>query len=312
MPQCVGLSCRFSGRAGRLEEVRVFSGTAGTCRVRVRDPGALRGRLGAGVVAYVPRYGAYVTLSRAPRETALFPVHCSHSSLPGRYASAAYTPVCGGTTGNMPRIPGGGFLECCDMLRAGLVALRRFGVSVWFAMVRHASLRGDTPYWLTMARYDTPGVRRYASVYVGSGSPVWLVMVRFAGGRGCVASRHLLLPVEEPGLIWRVFSRGSRSGNTGPSHNVALCRAMARAGGSLGCSAMFRLTGSRGPGRLSSGTAAGSAALPSHCFASGGIFFREPGRLPGAGARIRAGKGSVQAQSVPGMFCPSCIVPFIS
>lgn len=29
---------------------------------------------------------------------------------------------------------------------------------------------------------------------------------------------------------------------------------------------------SGGPGRISSGTAAGSAALPSHCFASGGIF----------------------------------------
>ena len=80
---------------------------------------------------------------------------------------------------------------------------------------------------------------------------------------------------------------------------------------------------SRGPGRLSSGTAAGSAALASHCFASGGIFFREPGRLPGAGARIRAGKGSVRAPGVPltaaycpgasGALwrgcCPSCIVP---
>jgi len=60
----------------RLEGVRVFPGTAGTCRATVRNPGALRGRLGAGVVAYVPRYGAYVTLSRAPRETALYPVHC--------------------------------------------------------------------------------------------------------------------------------------------------------------------------------------------------------------------------------------------
>ena len=104
---------------------------------------------------------------------------------------------------------------------------------------------------------------------------------------------------------------------------VALCRALSRAGGSLGCSAMFRLTGSRGPGRLSSGTAAGSAALASHCFALGGIFFREPGRLPGAGARIRAGKGSVRAPGVPltaaycpgasGALwrgcCPSCIVP---
>lgn len=58
-----------------------FSGTAGTYRVTVRNPGALCGRLGAGVVAYVPRYGAYVTLSRAPRGTALFPVHCCHSSL---------------------------------------------------------------------------------------------------------------------------------------------------------------------------------------------------------------------------------------
>ena len=87
---------------------------------------------------------------------------------------------------------------------------------------------------------------------------------------------------------------------------VAQCRAMARAGGSLGCSAMFRLTGSRGPGRLSSGTAAGSAALPSHCFALGGIFSREPGRSPGAGAGIRAGKGSVRAPGVPltAAYCP--------
>ena len=109
-------------RAGRLEGVRVFSGTAGTCRVRVRNPGALRGRLGAGVVAYVPRYGAYVTLSRAPRGTAVFPVHCCHSSLPGRYASAAYTPVCGGTTGNMPRIPAGGVLRYASVC-VGMVHL---------------------------------------------------------------------------------------------------------------------------------------------------------------------------------------------
>lgn len=162
MPQCVGLSCRFSGRAGRVhagftESTRAasylvpsarvhesgrctlpfrggniedrpagggsgfFSGTAGTCRVGVRNPGALRGRLGAGVVAYVPLIRALVTLSRAPRETALFQVHCCHSSLPGRYASAAYTPVCGGTTGNMPRIPGG----------RGCFGMRRYA-SVWF------------------------------------------------------------------------------------------------------------------------------------------------------------------------------------
>jgi hypothetical protein len=79
-----------------------------------------------------------------------------------------------------------------------------------------------------MARHDIPGVRRYASVCVGSGCPVWLVMVRFAGGRECVASRHLLRPVEEPGLIWRVFSRVP--GREIPdrltmSRYVALCRA---------------------------------------------------------------------------------------
>jgi len=101
--------CTLPFRGGNIEGRPAgggpgFSGTAGTCRATVRDPGALRGRLGAGVVAYVPRYGAYVTLSRAPRETALFPVHCRHSSLPGRYASAAYTPVCGGTGPDMARI----------------------------------------------------------------------------------------------------------------------------------------------------------------------------------------------------------------
>jgi len=91
-------------RAGRPEGVRVFSGTAGTCRVRVRNPGALRGRLGGGVVAYVPRYGAYVTLSQVPREGALFPPHCSRRITPGRYASAAYHPAGGGTGPDMARI----------------------------------------------------------------------------------------------------------------------------------------------------------------------------------------------------------------
>ena len=67
-----------------------------------------------------------------------------------------------------------------------------------FGMVRHASLRGDTPYWLAMARYDTPGVRRFASP-----SPV-------GGGTGPDMAR--ILP-------------GSRSEDTGPSRYVALCRA---------------------------------------------------------------------------------------
>ena len=120
-----------------------------------------------------------------------------------------------------------------------------------FSMVRHASLRGDTPYWLAMARYDIPGVRRYASVYVGSGSPVWLVMVRFAGGRGCVASRHLLRPVEEPGLIWRVFSRGPGRGipdRLTMSRYVALCRAACQ-GDPGGCGSFFQSIGLH-PGRV--------------------------------------------------------------
>ena len=137
-------------------------------------------RFGAGVVAYVPRYGAYVTLSRAPRETALFPVHCCHSSLPGRYASAAYTPVCGGTTGNMPRIPGGvvpGMLRyvagrprrsssvrCFGMVRTGSLRGDPPAVSHCRAMSRrYAPVRGGPPYWRAMARYDTPGVRRFTS-----------------------------------------------------------------------------------------------------------------------------------------------------
>jgi len=174
MPQCVGLSCRFSGRrAGCMPDLRsppgasylvpsarvhesaaapfplgrkhrgptgwggsgFFPGRAAHSRGTVQNPGALRGRLGAGVVAYVPLIRALVTLSRAPRETALFQVHCCHSSLPGRYASAAYTPVCGGTTGNMPRIPAG-VPGCC-----GYVAGRpRRSSSVrCFGMVRTGS-----------------------------------------------------------------------------------------------------------------------------------------------------------------------------
>jgi len=98
-----------------------------------------------------------------------------------------------------------------------LVALRRFGVSQWFAMFRfgvtcrpsrivalcraamrrYAPVRGDPPHWLAMARYDTPGVRRFASP-----SP--------AGG------------VTRPDMA-RILP-GPRSENTGPSHNVALCR----------------------------------------------------------------------------------------
>jgi len=86
-----------------------FFGTAGTCRATVPESGRAARALGPVWVAYVAAlWRLRDTLPGAPRETALFPVHCFHSSLPGRYASAAYKSICGGTTGNMPRIPGGG------------------------------------------------------------------------------------------------------------------------------------------------------------------------------------------------------------
>ncbi len=125
---------------------------------------------------------------------------------------------------------------------------------------------------------------RYGSVRRGSGVRRFASPSPAGGGTGPDMARIL------PGVP------------VGEYRTVSQCRAMSRDGagrGSLGCSAMFRLTGSGGPGRLSSGTAAGSAALASHCFALGGIFFREPGRVPGAGAGIRAGKGSVRAPDVP-------------
>ncbi len=125
-----------------------------------------------------------------------------------------------------------------------------------------------------------PGILRYLADPRGM---VRLVDTRRLSATVCDALRH------RP--RWRAMAHLSRDG----------------AGrGSLGCSAMFRLTGSGGHGRLSSGTAAGSAVSSSHCLRSEGIFSREPGRVPGAGAGIRAGKGSVTAPGVPltAAYCP--------
>ena len=141
-----------------------FSRTAGTCRATVRNPGALRGRLGAGVVAYVPLIRALVTLSRAPRETAVFPVHCLHRITPGRYASAAYHPAGGGTTDNMARIPGGGFP---GMLRYVAVRPRRY------SSVRYGSV------WFAMFRFGVVAMRHYAPVRGCVGR-----LLRKSGGAG--------------------------------------------------------------------------------------------------------------------------------
>ena len=69
-PGCMSRAAApYPFRGGNIEGrpagggVRFFSRTGGTHWGTVQNPGALRGRLGAGVVAYVPRYGAYVTLS---------------------------------------------------------------------------------------------------------------------------------------------------------------------------------------------------------------------------------------------------------
>ena len=172
----------------------------------------------------------------------------------------------------MPRIRAGGFLECCDMLRAGLVALRRFGVSVWFAMLRFGVTRRTGSRWHGMTYRECAAMRRYTS------------------GRG---ARYGSLWFGSPGVGVRRFASPSPMARPGRVARygapVAQCRAMARPGGSLGCSAMFRLTGSRGPGRISSGTAAGSAALPSHCFHCLGHFSVGSGRFPRACCGIRAG-----------------------
>ena len=128
----------------------------------------------------------------------------------------------------------GGFPECCDMLRAGLVALRRFGVSVWFAMLRFGVTRRTGSRWHGMTRRECAAMRRYASV------------------RGVRYDMARILP-------------GSRSEDTGPSHNVALCRAACRGD-------------------------------PGVC----GSFFPEYRAASGpCGGLIGAGSGSVRAPGVP-------------
>ena len=143
---------------------------------------------------------------------------------PGRYASAAYTPVCGGTTDNMPRIRAGGFLECCDMLRAGLVALRRFGVSVWFAMLRFGVTRRTGSRWHGMTYRECAAMRRYAS---GRGARYGSLWFGSPGVGGCVASRHL--PRWRGPGEWRAMAHLSRyvapCRGPGDPSGVPLCSA---------------------------------------------------------------------------------------
>jgi len=80
------------------------------------------------------------------------------------------------------------------------------------------------------------------------------------------------------------------------------CRAMSRNGAGRGLPRVFRyvpldrLRRSRPPFQWNGCRV---CYVGFALFRIGRDFFREPGRLPGAGARIRAGKGSVRAPDVP-------------
>ena len=114
-------------------------------------------------------------------------------------------------------------------------------------------------FWHGMSRYGAPEVVRYVSL--------------------CFAMFRSLLRLGPPAL-----SRRRRSSRL---RDVALCRALSRAGDLRRSRPHFQWNGCR------------VCCVGFALFRIGRDFFREPGRLPGAGARIRAGKGSVRAPDVP-------------
>jgi hypothetical protein len=110
-------------------------------------------------------------------------------------------------------------------------------------------------FWHGMSRYGTPEVVRYVSL--------------------CFAMFRSLLRLGPPAL-----SRRRRSSRL---RDVALCRALSQAGDLRRSRPPLQWNGCR------------VCCVAFTLFRIGRDFFREPGRLPGAGARIRAGKGSVRA-----------------
>jgi len=151
----------------------------------------------------------------------VFPVHCCHSSLPGRYASAAYTPVCGGTTDNMPRIPGGGSWNvaiCCGPASSLFVgSVFRYG-SPCFASGRPAgrlALSRDGTVWHGMTRRECAAMRRFRGSKPISPGPA-----RRYSSVECVGMRRFASPspMARPGRVARYGAP------------VAQCRAMSRAG----------------------------------------------------------------------------------
>ena len=166
---------------------------------------------------------------RAPRGTALLPVHCCHSSL---------------FVGSVFRNGSQCFASGATCRPSRIVALCRA------AMRRYAPVRGSR-YGSLWFGSPGSGVRRFASP-----SP--------AGG------------VTRPDMA-RILP-GPRSGNTGPSRFfVSLCRALSRAGDLQRSRPPLQWNGCR------------VCCVAFALFRIGRDFFREPGRLPGAGARIRAG-----------------------
>ena len=120
----------------------------------------------------------------------------------------------------MPRIRAGGFLECCDMLRAGLVALRRFGVSVWFAMLRFGVTRRTGSRWHGMTYRECAAMRRYASGRGARYGSLWFGSPGVGG-----ASLRVTFPdgaARASGALWRT------------------CRAMSRNGAARGIPRVFR------------------------------------------------------------------------
>ncbi len=118
---------------------------------------------------------------------------------------------------------------CCGPASSLFVgSVFRYG-SHWFASGVTCRPSRIVPRWHGMTYREYAAMRRYAPVRGFRYGSLWFGS---PGGRGCVASRHLLRPVEEPGLIWRVFSRvpgrriPDRLGSL--SRYVSLCRAMSR------------------------------------------------------------------------------------
>jgi len=96
----------------------------------------------------------------------VFPVHCCHSSLPGGMRRPHILRSVEELRVICRVFRAGGSWNVAICCGAGLVALRRFGVSVWFALVRFGVTRRPSrivPRWHGMTRRECAAMRRYTS-----------------------------------------------------------------------------------------------------------------------------------------------------